>query len=402
MRQLHLHLPLFPGRWLDRLCGVRPGFGDGARVIAVAREADFRHRPNWGIPMLAGLFALFLLATLKLAFEEDSSIGGMMFRVFVFDYSLFLFGGLSGWNVARRWRANSDHVEEISLTPLPPSVIGNVMSAGVIRIWLRVLALFCLIDLLTPIPQMRALFLVPDFGSSRVSGTGFLGLALLYGFAALLVPPVMAWFHFESIRLAHWMFSIHSLPRVSLAKAGIHNFLLMTMIVGLLSALGSMVTVFVAMLLTALGAVISLGGIPADRLIESYSVWGLGAIPGALAVVALKRLMSRHYERSFSRAWLLYQWWGAGERTQPSTYPRQFYTELAAWGAYYGMREEEEAGVPPALRKWEPRYRVLACDTGPATSDSNSDSPFQSPDQHSGHAHDQASASGKARSSEWP
>ncbi len=343
-------------RILYWILGVRRGFGDGRRVIAVAMAADWRSSLNWFIPVLGILFGLAMLLFHEITMDPDSAGFGMMFRIFIFDYSLFLFGGLSGWNMARRWRANADQIEELSLTPLSPSVIASMMSAGALAIWLFLFVLFGFVDLFTPIIHAKWIIEMTEAND----GSFFLVLpvttyAVLMG---LLGPFILAWFHFESIRLAHWMFAVHSLPRVSLLKAGIVNFIVMTTIVGTLSLLGSMVTGICLIVLGLIGEMLG-QSVNSFEAFSAYTVWGLAALPGALVVLFLKRALVRTYEGSFTRSWLMYQWWGAGESQQPGTYPASLYKAIPLWQAFYGMQEEEILEKPMSRRPQTRRYYAL-------------------------------------------
>src|SRR5690606_12084681 len=109
---------------------------------------------------------------------------------------------------------------------------------------------------------------------------------------------ILAWFHFESIRLAHWMFAAHALPRVPLAKAGIANFLAMTGLVIGLSGLGSAMTGIcfgLVALFLAFAMMVTASGSGSEEIYFSYSVWMLASILGALVVLWLKRIITRQY-----------------------------------------------------------------------------------------------------------
>jgi len=353
----------------DWLTGVRPGFGEGARIVQVARSAERRSGLNWAIPALAAVFFLCLLAYQKAEFGSLDGFGGMFFRIFVFDYSIFAFGLLSGWNMARRWRSNSDQVEELSLTPLTPTVAGTMMTAGPVGIWLAMIVGVGAVDLATPVAQAS------EIGRFQSGGAAAAILGLGAFLSAGLTPLCLAWFHFESARLAHWMFVVHALPRVSLVRAGIANFIMMTIIVMGLSAVGCATTgVFWIVIAVIPASVLSgMTGVSANAIQGSYVVWATSVIPSLLFIVWLKRVVARSYERQFVRAWLLYQWWGAGESTQPSSYPKHFQSALGVWALWLGMQEEEAAGLPPRRRRHTQVYHALqarrgqAADRPPAT-----------------------------------
>ncbi|MEQ8819116.1 MAG: hypothetical protein RLY93_02650 [Sumerlaeia bacterium] len=340
-----LRAPLI-GPVCDWLIGLRKGFGGSRRVIEVARDADMRSGLSWALPILGFLFALILMGAMKFYGEESGGFGWALFRIFVFDYTLFLFGGLSGWNMARRWRSNPDQCEELSLTPLPPSVIGSLFSGGLISIWLVLMVFYFLIDFATPIIQLKQ-------WTWTGGSPAYLVLSAL---SATLVPVVLAWFHFESIRLGHWMFAIHAIPKVSLLGAGIRNFLMMTMYVVLLSGAGSIITLVLAIVLGLMAeATTNANG----AIFGSYSLWISCSTAGALAVIWLKRLLTRGYESQFVRAWLQYQWWGAGERSQPRRYPAHFRPQLSLWQAFYAMKEEDEIDAKPHRRFYTRRYYAI-------------------------------------------
>lgn len=388
-------------RWL---LGVRAGFGDAARAILVARDAERRRPINWVLPGLALLYCLALTLFHRMSFESGSGGYSMMFRVFVFDYTLFLFAGLSGYNMARKWRSNADQVEELSLTPLPPASIGAIMGAGSCALWLRLYVTLMVVDYFTA--YLDAQFAADALGDRGAGGIGYAILALV---SIAFAPPALAWFHFEAARLAHWMFASHALPRISLLRAGLWNFVAMTMLVFLLSALGSAATGMALGFVAVAGMVLGGGGSGAESMMSSHTGWSLAAIPGLLMVAALKRALCTTYERRFQATWLLYQWWGAGESRQPSVYPPGFQKALPYWSLHYAAQEEEAADVPEkrrsATRRLEAmRERMKAAGerAAPPTADRNSGSPTRSPDPRSGPSHAPACEAASERSSGSP
>ena len=345
--------PLKPVRfgWLRRLearlIGIRRGFGEERRVIDVARDAELRCGSNWVLPGLcAGVFIL-LLAWHKWILSPNGGTAAMIGRIFLFDYLIFMLGGLSGWNMARRWRGSANTVEELSLTSLNPGVVGHVFMAGSLGIWLRLLLIVLLFDAVTPV-----IYITELAGFSSVTAIGLMPLFIL-------VSVVLTWFHYESIHLAHWMFAIHALPRISLWKAAITNFALMMVIVGLLSAAGSMLTGFLSMFFAVFLGAVSAGQQSPDFWIASYTAWAIGCVPGAILVAWLKRLLCRSYENRFLRGWLLFQWWGAGESRQPGNYPLFYHLHLSLWVAYFGMLEEGNADLPGHRRRFTRRYQQI-------------------------------------------
>ena len=379
-----------PWRRLLRLAlGIRPGHGEGDRVILVSADAEGRSLINWVLPALGGLFSLGLLAFLWSFFRPANGFPAMMYRVFVLDYTIFLWGLLSGLNMARRWRANADQVEELSLTPLLPTVIPSMMVAGPCAVWLRVILVMALVELLLPIPMLVEL-------SGAVGEVPPAAMGALVTFtlvAAVALPVAFAWFHFESVRLAHWIMVVHAMPKVSLVSAGVSGLLVMTLIVLCLSALGSVVTTILVFVLMAVGGVFLAAMGVSNLGVVSYAGVGLAAIPALLVVAWLKRAGALNFERRFTQAWLLYQWWGAGERQQPRAYPHEFHRQLPLWHAWVKAQEEEVAGggeTGPARRRFAAQVARQAVLTargpafGPPTLGSSSGSPSRSPGPHSG------------------
>lgn len=326
-------------------------------MLEVARDSEVRSFLAWAIPALGALFGLAMLALFKMTNSADSSILGMMARIFLFDYILFLFGGLSGYAMARRWRGNPEHVEELSLAPVSPSLIGHSLMSGQVAVWAACFALFFLVDLLTPFGFLMSLELFAAQEHDPILRTAFFVLSLT---THVLLCWVLAWFHFESVRLAHWMFAIHSLPKVSLVRAGITNFFVIALIVLVLSAIGSAITGGMAFFgLIAFGLLEAVGALSGFTLFSFYLVWGFLSIPGLIVVILFKRGLCRSYERAFVRAWLLYQWWGAGERTQPRDYPQRFRRMIPAWTVWHAAVEEDVAEVPLHRRRALQRYQRM-------------------------------------------
>lgn len=342
----------------DWLLGVRPGFGDGRQVIDVAQRAGVRRPVNWTVPVLGILFVAFLIGVLKILGSGGNSNGfWMLYRVFVIDYSVFCFGLLSGWDMARRWRSSADQIEELSLSAVPPAVVGHMMSVGGVTIWAVLIAGLAVIEALTPVvegAEFYRLFEASENGVITVVG------ALMMVLAAVGTTSVLALFHLESVRLAHWMFAVHALPRISLVSAGISNFFFMSLMVLLLSGAGSAVTGTVAIVLAlVLGAVGVMDGISGEWAFSAYLTWSVATIPGAVTVLLIKRALVRFYERAFMDAWLQFQWWGAGEARQPKRYPLAFRQRLPIWRSYYLRQEEETAGLPAHRRVHTQRYNYL-------------------------------------------
>jgi hypothetical protein len=306
----------FRDRCARYLLGLRKGFGEGRDAIHTAQLADTRGKSNWVIPGLGAGLLLILLIFTDVQGARSPHGGMMMFRVFVFDYLIFLMGALSGWNMARRWRANAAQVEELSLSPLAPKVIGHVMASGPIRVWLLIMCMFAVVDLFTPSILLGELYEIMDSGAE---GATLLFQVMYLLSIGLILPIVMAWFHFESIRLGHWMFAIHAMPKISLGRASVLNFIIIGLFVVMFSALGSAITGPLAVLMGFLREATANAMTGNLSYLGYYGTWAFGTIPGALAVIFCKRALIRTYESSFAKNWLFYQWHGAGESQQPRT-----------------------------------------------------------------------------------
>lgn len=399
--------PRFAERVARWLLGIHAGLGDAAKAVLVARQAEVRRPANWLVPGLGFAYALALLLYHRFAFDGNDAGLSMIFRIFVFDYTLFLFAGISGWNMARKWRANADQVEELSLTPLPPTSVAALMAAGGSALWLRAFVALAVVDLFSG--YFDAQYIVDALGElRRAPAAGMVHAAL--GIVSMVAAPfLLQWFHFESARLAHWMFVSHALPRISLVRAGIVNFVGMSMIVVVLSGIGSIVTMLALSLLMLLDSAVGVRG--PTFVAGTHTGWSVAALPGLLAVIALKRVATNLYARSFVKTWLLYQWWGAGETRQPSNYPASFHRALAYWTTHFASQEEQLADVPERRRHATRRLAAMkrhfaevgeAAGLPPSIGDRNSGSPARSPDPRSGPSRGPESAGASERSSGSP
>lgn len=349
----------FVERWRHRFVrhayGISARLGDGGRLVECAAAMGPRGAASWALPGLGGLFALGLLVVWWLdpmAMFGDSGFGRMTYRVFVFDYALFCFGLVSGLGMARRWRSNAEQVEELSLAPVLPGVVSRMMMAGPCSVWLRVLLLLAAIEMGAPVVLLGE---ASRFAEGASPGHAALAWALA-GLAAVAIPLCFAWFHYESIRLAHAMMVVHALPKVSLLRAGAVGFVEMTVLVVAISLLGSGATGLVFFAVWAAVSAASWGTIDGDSVI----VWGLASCAGAMLAALMKASLAEGYHKAFVRRWLLYQWWGAGERWQPREYPSAFHQRLPLWSAWIGAQEEENAGVDPRRRVAARRYERMA------------------------------------------
>ncbi|MDK2972810.1 MAG: hypothetical protein PWP23_2565 [Candidatus Sumerlaeota bacterium] len=336
---------------IDRAVGIRKGFGDDARVVRIAARSGLRNHLNLLIPGLAALLIAGLLLVEKFGFRADFGPAAAAWRVFVIDFVVFFFAALSGWNMVRTWRENPNQVEELSLSPLPPKVVAATFTAAPVIAWGVVLFGVALFDLLTPSMAIRGL--LPFFEGGPVDATAlFIDVFPSLG-VHLLVTPFFLLFHFESARLAHWMFVIHAVPRVSLRRAGLLNLLAVGGIVAGLSSVGAAISLFVVLFIGLGGAILGV------EVFESTSTWLFASIPGLITVAFLKRQITRIYESSFQRAWLLFQWNGAGESTQPAQYASHYHDILPFWEAYFAMVEEENANVSPHKRTATRRFQEI-------------------------------------------
>lgn len=348
----------------DYLLGDRRRLGDDWAVVEHLAATQPRARINWALPVLATLLAFAMMVFHWTWATASWGAGGMMFRIFVIDYTLFFFGLLSGYDMARRWRTTPEMIEELSLTPLPPAAVASALVAAPCAVWWRVLAGLALVECLLPVPHFAWVLegaWSSGGGNSLQATTHVLLLVLSIG-SALVLPWVLAWFHYESVRLAHWMFAVHAIPRVSLVGAGISNFIAMSFAVVLLSGIGSAVTGTLWMVILAVLMAIAAAlqdSTAVENMFGLYSVWGLSAIAGAVAVAFIKRGVARLYVDAFTRSWLLYTWWGAAERTQPTIYPMSMRGRLPTWEAYYGMVAEQNANVPIPKRYKTAYYKSL-------------------------------------------
>lgn len=315
----------------------------GKGLVEVCVRSALRTTSNHLVPVLTFIVAALGLVALLLPGLEsgaDLSIGHAMGRVFLFDYGIFLASWVSGWNMSRRWRSNVEMVEEVALAPLPPRHVGLALVSGNVAAWgVMVLALMAFEVLLCAV-----LF--------SISGTGtYIAVAVSAPFAAA--------FHMETARLGHAMYTHGALPRTKLQQLAIHNFFLISLMVLLLSGLGSMTTAMAALL-------VSLAALNPEGM-EFMWPWVTGSIPAYALIVWLKRLLASSHLQKFERLWLMFQWWGAAELEQPTDYRRNFENAAERWMVY--QRAMEEIAVRPAgeVGPFTARYqRFLRMDLGAA------------------------------------
>jgi hypothetical protein len=212
-----------------------------------------------------------------------------------------------------------------------------------VAIWLVITVALGVVDALTPVGALQG----PHPGLLRL-----LLHAVPTVLATLLVAVPMTWYHFESARLAHWMFVVHALPRGAGPLATLANLIVIVAMVWTLWSIGMTLAVFavlpVAIVQDILGR--SVAGMDATLLLAPW--------PGLVVVAAIKRAICRLYERAFVRAWLLRQWGGIGERN-PAPPPRHHLDILPFWEAYYASQEEERANVPLQRRRASRHFAAI-------------------------------------------
>jgi len=345
----------------NKLLGIRKGFGVEADLLRIAKSTDSRPLYTHAIPIFGLLVFLCFYGLLIFAQEHLLNFGGMLLRVFLFDYTIFLIAALSGLDACRRWRNSSTRIEELSLSPLMPSIVGRSLIIGPLRKWLHAIFLFGVIEMLVPILILYSAYNIVDASGTDTMTTGLMGFLV---FLALVFGPLsFAWFHYESAHLAHWLFSQHALPRLKLLNVSIQNFITINIIVAVLSALGSAITfiflLFVVVIFLIIASAVNTYGYGGEflDLFGSYIGWYVASIPAALLIAWLKRMIISDYEKKFTRSWLCYQWWGAGELSQPNTYPTDFAHQSRLWTLHYLAEEEKNKGVPTEKRRFTAMYK---------------------------------------------
>lgn len=332
---------------MDRLImGTRAGFGDGNQAIRIASAAALRRKSNWALPGGMTLLVLIVIATINISIGSNpgsEGIGFFLARVVLIDYLIFFFGWLCGWNAAARWRREQSFIEELVMTNLRPGVVGNLLFAGGLSVWSRLLMLVVIADigLLLATPMRLAPGpLNPD--------VGFQILSLIL---SLPTYVALAWFHLETLRIAYWMFAVAALPKLNLLNRAILNFFIIPLYVALLTILGSIVTGILGMVFSAMMVFLSGTGNP-DGVMSSHAGWALGTLPSLLFIGAIKRMIAGQYELAFWRSYLLYVWYGAGEKSHPIVYPLHMFQQLGAWVRFLRAEEShmarQETAAPEA------------------------------------------------------
>ena len=297
------------------------------------------------LPMGSIAFLISCLLGFKvLGMDRQTAFVGMAARVFLFDYAIFFLAMLSAWNLCRRWRASPETVEELAVAPVDAREAALSLIGGPMGVWARYIILFALVDFFVPLIVFDAWRFAykPDLLAPE---SVLMGSAVLFVHA--LTSLTFAWFHFESVRIAHWAFVQFAIPRRSLMRAGLSGGFVIALVVFILSIIGSYITlIFVIVGLMVFEP--ALGYRP-----ETASLYALGqsfvgmeviVLPGLWAVGLLKVLFARIFEKNFRRVWLCFLWWGAGESPHPAEYPQGFQVIMRVWRAYFDV--ERAKGKP--------------------------------------------------------
>ncbi|MDX2175893.1 MAG: hypothetical protein SF028_05425 [Candidatus Sumerlaeia bacterium] len=332
----------------------------GRELGLLSLRAALRTREQW---LLAGVATLILaggLVAFRYEWADSASVWEdgffeVFLRIFIFDYLLFLLSWVSGWNCSRRWRRNSELVEELTLSPIRPAHTVPILVTGAVAVWGVLLAGFSVFDL--SVLTVRTAIVESADGSLAGAWNA------AFAFAGFLpFTTAAAWFHFETVRLAHAMFALGALPRIRLGRLAAMNFLMVSVFVFLLSGIGCAVTGLVA--LSVVVPLEVLGSGSAGGL-ASAAAWSLAAIPGFVVVGLLKRQIAASYAQSFERQWLLFQWWGAAESEQPAAYPSAYQSAADRWLLFHRLEEMTETGRLRERERLMKRLRVRDADHPP-------------------------------------
>ncbi len=367
--------------WRDRyILGARRGFGIALRALRLAESAHMRRPANWILPAMLTALAMFVSAIFLLGAWDAPGIGMISGRVIFIDWLIFFFGWIGGWNTASKWRRHETFVEELVVTNLPPSVIGNLLFAGSLGIWQKCLMILAAFDLIALTSWMLLSSPVPF----NAPGSTFVVYIILYAVCMVPFAIMLAFFHLESLRIAYWMFAISAIPRISLLNKAIVNLVLIAMYVPALTLLGIAVSGGFAMISAGVTALIgygiiestnstsglgqfleSLGELVIADFYNSNIIFMFAAIPGFLLIGYIKRLISNLYEKAFWKSYLYFTWWGAGERTHPNSYPYEMTRDAIIWIQHF-QNEERRIGKMKDIEidadKPEPPRNPLATD----------------------------------------
>lgn len=338
--------PILFQRLFLRLLGAEKYSPHGQSILDVGMRSGLRTKGNWLVPGLAISIAGLVL----FAFRYNSAVFAEGFvtalgRVFIFDYLIFVLSWVSGWNMSYRWRKNADLIEEVALTDMRPRHLFLAQAGGIMAVWFYFLIVFAVFELLTITFVQVLVSEVPSVTTSEFILNLLGGLAI----ALLFAPPVvmLAWFHFESVSLAHRMFALGALPRIPLGPLAATNFVSITMHVIFLSMLGCIVTGVLMIPFAIVGAILENQFRFMDPELLLEIGWMYAALGGLFAVILAKRKIAQMYQEGFNGKWIAFQWWGAGELDHPAAYPQEFIRAARVWAFYHDAQEAEET---PSIR----------------------------------------------------
>ncbi|MEO8376149.1 MAG: hypothetical protein ABI579_00635 [Candidatus Sumerlaeota bacterium] len=314
--------------------GIRSGFGESCETIRIAYAASIRRGKNWVLPGMLGLLVgiVAILTAIK-----GMGMPYLIMRVILFDYLIFFFGWICGWSAASRWRNDHEFLEELIVTNQRPAIVGNLLFAGNLAVWFRILVMICVVEIVWgTITSINALNLLDKDLATWLT-------LFFAGFIPMVITMViLVWFHLETLRIAYWMFAIPALSQVDLRQRAISNLLVTGMYVFLLTAIGSMVTGILGGLGTAFFALFG-KAFTVKSVDEATLGFFVGSIPGLLLIIYLKRYIVNLYELAFWRTYMLYCWYGAGETVHPRTYPVALHQHVGPWVAFLQMEEAQTA-----------------------------------------------------------
>jgi len=337
--------PIFLQSLFLRLVGAEKFSDHGRSILDVSMRSGLRTRGNWLIPALAIIAASLLLFAFRFAASNGGDGFGTAFgRIFIFDYMIFVLSWVSGWNMSYRWRKNPDLIEEVALTDMRPRHLFLAQAGGILAVWFYFLIVFAVFELVTIAFVYVQSAVYPTRNLSEMMGDIAVGLLV----ALVFLPPVvmLAWFHFESVVLAHRMFALGALPRIPLGPLAATNFVSISLHVIFLSVVGCMITggifVFIGVAAVALDRFLRIFN---DEMMLEVG-WMYAALAGLLAVIFAKKRIGQIYQHGFDGKWIAFQWWGAAELDHPAVYPVEFLRASRVWGLYHNAQEAEET---PAL-----------------------------------------------------
>ncbi len=276
--------------------------------------------------MLGGLVGLICLT--QVVMNHTLGFGHHVFRIVVIDYLIFFFGWLSAYITAKRWRTQGGLMEELTMTNLRPGPVGHLLFANTFPHWFVILIAVFLVE------AVAIIFLGP--------ANRYMLTSLAVVFWAPVYAFVIAWFHFESIKIAYWMFAVVSLPIRDLGNRAILNLFIIPFYVLTLTGIGSIITVICMLVAMAMGEIFfQTTDLFNDNQFWEYMGVSVGSALGMSIIIFLKRPISFMYEQSFWRTYLMYTWYGAAEINHPRVYPSTLIRSVNKWGRYLKQEERE-------------------------------------------------------------